>query len=343
MGRLFWKCFFAFILASTSGIGSVFIILHMLGWAPPASERPPAIVPVSVGVLVSLLFSALLAGYLTRPIRNLRDALAAFGSGLLATRIAPNSLQRQDEITDLGHDFNRMAQQIESLMGAQQRLLHDVSHELRSPLARLQAAVGLVRQAPAVTEPMLERIEREAERLNNLVGELLTLARLESGAGAPQRERVDLIDLLIAITDDARFEAQASGRELLLTHDAHFVVEVGAELISRAFENVIRNAVKFTAPGSTVEVSALREAGCLRVQVADRGPGVKEDELQQIFEPFERAQSAQGVPGVGLGLAIARRALQVHGGSITAQNRQGGGLVFTLTVPEEKIKTNFSH
>lgn len=338
MGRLFWKFFIAFFLAITSGIGGVIIILHLLGWAPPPQDHPPVIVPVSVGMLVSLLFSAILAGYLTRPIRHLRNALAALGSGRLNTRIEPNMLQRQDEIADLGHDFNRMAQQIESLMGAQQRLLHDVSHELRSPLARLQAAVGLARQAPTVSEPMLERIEREAERVNSLVGELLTLARLESGAGAGQRERVDLIDLLIAIADDARFEAEASGRELLITHDAHFVAEVEAELISRAFENVIRNAVKFTAPGSTVEVSAQRQQAHLLVQVADRGPGVKEEELQQIFEPFERAQSAQGIAGVGLGLAIARRALQVHGATITAQNRQGGGLVLTLRLPEYTTK-----
>ncbi len=338
MGRLFWKFFIVFFLAITSGIGGVIIILHLLGWAPPPQDHPPAIVPVSVGILVSLLFSALLAGYLTRPIRHLRNALATLGSGRLYTRIEPNMLQRQDEIADLGHDFNRMAQQIESLMGAQQRLLHDVSHELRSPLARLQAAVGLARQALTVSEPMLERIEREAERLNALVGELLTLARLESGAGAGQRERVDLIDLLIAIADDARFEAEANGRELLITHDAHFVAEVEAELISRAFENVIRNALKFTAPGSTVEVSAQRQQAHLLVQVADRGPGVKEEALQQIFEPFERAQSAQGIAGVGLGLAIARRALQVHGATITAQNRQGGGLVLTLRLPEYTTK-----
>ena len=335
MGRLFWKCFLAFILAITSGIGGVMIILSLLGWAPPLQERPPAIIPISMGILVSLGFSAFFAHYLTRPIRHLRDALAALGSGRLGTRIAPKMLQRQDEIADLGHDFNRMAQQIQLLMGAQQRLLHDVSHELRSPLARLQAAVGLVRQAPGVSEAMLERIEREAERLNSLVGELLTLARLESGAGVVQRERVDLIDLLLAICDDARFEAQATGRELLLTHDAHFVAEVGAECIARAFENVIRNAVKFTAPGSTIEISAHRAPSGLRVQVADRGPGVHDDELQRIFEPFERAQSAQGVVGVGLGLAIARRALQVHGGTIEVRKREGGGLIFTLHLPEQ--------
>ncbi|MGQ5523119.1 HAMP domain-containing sensor histidine kinase [Chitinimonas sp. PSY-7] len=301
-----------------------------------ADERPkpPSIVvPIAVSALVSLLLSAWLAWYFSKPIRSLSWALHTVAEGKLETRVMPQIGLRRDEIADLGRDFDRMAHQLQQLVGAQNRLLHDVSHELRSPLARLQAAIGLARQRPDKVDASLERIEREAVRLDSLVGELLTLARLEAGSTEIKRERLDLVELIAAIADDAQFEARLAGRDVQLQASGEFVAEVGAELLHRAFENVIRNAVKYTAPGTTVEVTVRTDEQGLQVEVADRGPGVAEDDLVRIFEPFRRLAESQGVAGFGLGLAIARRAIESHGGEIIASPREGGGLCLRLCLP----------
>ena len=304
-----------------------------------APEPLPAHMIAAIGLLASLAFSALLAWSLTKPIRHLRRAAAALAEGRLDTRVAPLMGRRADELADLGHDFDQMARRLQQLIASQRRLLHDVSHELRSPLARLQAAIGLARQNPERTEAMLERIERDAVRLDGLVGELLALARLEAGSTLPPLETVDLIDLVAAIVDDARFEARASGRDVTFSGDATAMATVRAELIHRAFENVIRNAVKYTGEGTVVEVGArLREEsgnqpGAFVLAVADRGPGVPTEELEAIFEPFQRARSGAPAGGFGLGLAIARRAIEAHGGHIGARNREGGGLVVEIELP----------
>src|SRR5207249_1543912 len=187
-----------------------------------ALAPPPPPLPVSpwmlivIGAATSLAVSAILAWYLARPIRSLRWAFDAAAGGRLETRVSPLMGRRRDEIADLGRDFDRMALQLQKLVSAQRRLLHDVSHELRSPLARLQAAIGLARQEPAKVEPSLERIEREASRLDHMVGEVLALARLESGTATRPKERVDLAYLAANIAEDARFEAEAAGRGLRL-------------------------------------------------------------------------------------------------------------------------------
>lgn len=297
---------------------------------PP--RRPPLLLPLVAILLVGLLFSALLAWYLARPIRHLRWAFRSAAEGRLETRVQPLMGARRDEITDLGCEFDAMAQRLQQLIGAQQRLLHDVSHELRSPLARLEAAIGLARQNPERSAEMLGRIERESERLNVLVGELLTLARLEAGAGEVARERVDLVELVAAIADDAQFEARSHGRDVVLHAQGEFVADVGAELVYRAFENVIRNAVKYTAEGSAVEVTVAPGADALHVTVADRGPGVPDAQRDAIFQPFHRVPGSDGA-GFGLGLAIARRAIESHGGAITVAARDGGGLLLTITLP----------
>lgn len=310
---------------------------------PPRGVRPPfdrhgplppdPWVPITTGLIASVVFSALLAWYLARPIRNLRWALGAVANGQLETRVGPLMGARRDEIADLGGDFDRMAQQIQNLIGAQRRLLHDVSHELRSPLARLQAAIGLARQDPAKLEATLDRIEREAVRLDELVGQLLTIARLDAGTRDSRSEPIELFDLAAAIADDARFEAQTRGRELSFAGEGEAEGEMRVELVQRAFENVIRNAVKYTAEGTTVEVRASAADGRFVLTVADRGPGVPEVDLTAIFEPFYRSPAGQSAGGFGLGLAIARRAVEAHGGHIAASNRQGGGLVMEIVLP----------
>lgn len=306
---------------------------------PPPRDMPPRppnrALPIAAGLIASLAFSACLAWYLAKPIRNLRWAFEAAASGHLETRVQPLMGSRRDEIADLGRDFDRMAGRLQSLLAAQRRLLHDVSHELRSPLARLQVAIGLARQRPDSLGTSLDRIEREAGRVDELVGELLTLFRLDAGMGELlPPETVDLVEMVAAIAEDAGFEARNSGRLLTLSVAGEALCRAQAALLYRAFENVIRNGVKYTAEGSAVEVEAgLTADGHFRLLVADRGPGVPEADLEAIFEPFYRSGGGSGVVGFGLGLAIARGAVLLHGGSIRAAVREGGGLKVEILLP----------
>ena len=294
--------------------------------------RRPVVQPwmlVAAGALAALAASALLAWYLARPIRNLRWAFRAAADGRLDTRVRPLMKGRRDEIADLGEDFDLMAQQLQKLVAAQRRLLHDVSHELRSPLARLQAAIGLVRQDPGKLEASLERIEREVARLDALVGEVLTLARLEGGTAAGTPQTVDFADLVANVAADARFEAEAAGRRVQLDSAEHVLVRGRAEALHRAVENVVRNAVKHTEPGTAVEITLLGQGGKAILSVRDHGPGVAPSHLERIFEPFYRVDGK----GFGLGLAIAQAAVLAHGGSIGAANPQGGGLRIDIQLP----------
>jgi len=296
---------------------------------------PPG-VGIAIGLLASLGFSALFAWYLTRPIRHLRRAFAEVADGRLETRVAPLMGRRADEIAGLGSDFDLMAERLQKLIASQRRLLHDVSHELRSPLARLQAAIGLARQSPERSAAMLERIEREAQRLDALVGEVLTLARLEAAGRETPAQSVDIGELMQQVVDDARFEARTIGRDVAFPVPQHprTLKRAHPDWLQRAFENVIRNAVRHTGEGTTVEVTLTdRSDGAALVTVADRGPGVADAEIESIFEPFDRGSRSTAGDGHGLGLAIARRALAAHGGTIAAANRPGGGLVVTMTLP----------
>jgi two-component system OmpR family sensor kinase len=313
--------------------GEAFVLFVPLGThplRPPA--RPPFWMMIVVVAAASLAVSAILAWYLARPIRALRWAFDAAAGGRLETRVGPRIGRRRDEIADLGRDFDRMAAQLQALMSSQRRLLHDLSHELRSPLARLQAAIGLLRQDPGRLEASLARIEREATRLDELVGEVLTLARLETGAARPVAQSVELADLVASIGEDARYEAEASGRRLRLDVAPSAPVLGNAELLHRAVENVVRNAVKYTAEGSEVAVVLRAAAGRAVLTVTDRGPGIPEPELARVFEPFYRV-AENGGKGFGLGLAIAQLAVQAHGGTIAAQNAPQGGLRVEIDLP----------
>ncbi|MFP4610249.1 MAG: ATP-binding protein [Thiohalophilus sp.] len=305
--------------------------------APPASRHTSLGFQLVAALIASLLFSAVLAWYLTRPVRHLQSAANRLARGELATRVMPRIGRRRDEIADLGRDFDHMAAQLQALVSAQQRLLHDVSHELRSPLARLQVAIGLGQQQPDKLATMLERIERETGRLDELVGELLTLSRLEAHVDSEHDERVDVPALLETVVEDARFEAEASGRGVALAIDAEASLIGKPELLRRAFENVIRNAVRYTAPQTRVTVSVEAGAGGTEtvIRVCDRGPGVAPADLATIFEPFVRTGEGAtgGRDGYGLGLAIAKRAVLAHGGRVEASNREGGGLCIALYLP----------
>ncbi|MCC6608510.1 MAG: HAMP domain-containing protein [Burkholderiales bacterium] len=314
----------------------------------PVPERPPRGRPwarvrpddrlafqLGIAFVASLLFSAGLAWYLARPVRHLRAAARRLADGALDTRVAPALGGRRDEIADLGHDFDHMAARLQALIGAQKRLLHDVSHELRSPLARLQVAVALARQQPERAATMLDRVERETARLDALVGELLTLSRLEAGVTGAVAEALDLAELLDEVVADARFEAEAAGCTVALAAHGEIALRGRTELLRRALENVIRNALQYAPRGSAVEVALARVAGsdAATISICDRGPGVPESELGCLFEPFFRAESGVARAGYGLGLAIARRAVEAHGGRIGATNRIGGGLCVEIVLP----------
>ena len=316
------RSYLVFVPLTKSGLGGLL-------WR---SEPLPPSELLVIGLVASLVVSMMLAWYLSKPITNLRWAFAAAALGRLETRVAPLMGSRRDEIADLGREFDAMAQRLQALMAAQRQLLHDVSHEIRSPLARLDAALGLARQDPARFEETIERIEREANRLDLLIGELLTLSRLESGAAGDHHELVDLMELIAQVCEDARFEAQASGRTLDYSGGGEAYATGQAELIYRAIENVVRNAVKYSPPGARIEVEVQQQPdGSLLLRVLDRGPGASDEDLAKLFEPFFRGRGVAG--GFGLGLAIARQAVLAHGGSIQAANREGGGLVVEISLP----------
>lgn len=337
-GRLFWKLVMALFLSMVlAGVGVwAYVTLTGHPLPPPPDDMPRGptpLIPIIAALFGSLAAGLVLAWYLSRPLRHLRWALDRVAHGRLDTRVRPFMRGRRDEIADLAHDFDRMAEQLQKAVESRRVLLHDVSHELRSPLARMQTAIGLLRQDPALTEPMLARIELESERLDHLIEELLTLHRLEAGAPATPRERVDLIELLHAIAEDAEFEARAKGNQVRIDAEGTYVTEVHGELIYRALENVIRNAVKYSPDGACVDVVARTGVDGLEVSVSDRGPGVPAEMLDPIFEPFVRLPHPAAGRGAGLGLAITRRAMTMHGAHAKAALRQGGGLEVTLSFP----------
>lgn len=289
--------------------------------------------PIIAGSVVSLLFAALLAWYFARPIRSLRDAFDEVASGKLDTRISTEMNTRRDELADLGGEFDRMAGRLQSLLEGQRRLFHDVSHELRSPLARLQAAADLMRQQPERAGEFVERIERDVARMDHLVGELLTLARLDAGMGDAPQERIDLTELVGEIVDDALIEAEARGCRISIAPAGNLVVMGNHDLLRRAIENVLRNALRHSPAGGEVAI-ALQVAGdAAKIAIADTGGGVATSDLDAIFEPFFRAAGADAFAGYGLGLAITRQVMRAHGGTAVAENRSDGGLRVTLSLP----------
>lgn len=283
--------------------------------------------------LVSGGLCFLLARYLTRPIRALRQAGSQLAAGDLAARVGPAVGARRDEIGALAREFDRMAERVEELIGSQQRLLRDVSHELRSPLTRLQAAVGLIRQRTGTaSDADLDRIEREAERLNALIGQILAFSRLQTMV-EPQRETVDIADLVRHIVMDASFEAQVGGKHVGYSCNVKGTVNGDEELLRSAIENVVRNAVEHARAEVAVSLTVASDNSLL-ITVIDDGGGVPAEVLGRLFEPFFQVPGGTRMGrGVGLGLAIAARAITLHQGSIRASPAESGGLSVELRIP----------
>ena len=291
-------------------------------------------------LLVGGLFCYWLAKYLSTPIVQLRGATHELSAGNLAARVDQKLLKRRDELGNLGRDFNVMAGRIESLMEAQRRLLADISHELRSPLARQGVALGLARRnaGPQAT-PALDRIEREAGRLNEMIGQLLTLSRVESGAERLENEEIDLAALVREVADDADFEARGRDRSVRIVESESLRIRGVFELIRSAIENVVRNAVRYTEAGTQVDI-ALTSAAVDRdrfaiISVRDHGKGVPEEAIKEIFRPFYRVEDDRDrkTGGTGLGLSIAARAVRLHQGTIKASNAEDGGLIVEIRLP----------
>jgi two-component system OmpR family sensor kinase len=304
--------------------------------APPVTpQRPPLYVAVAIGVIASVAFAAALAWYFARPIRALDWALRSATQGKLDVRVRPLIGGRRDEIADLGRQFDQMVQQVQAMIGSQRRLFHDVSHELRSPLARMEAAVGLARQSPERVEASLERIERESRRLDALVGEVLTLARLDSGVNDEAPQWTDLAALLGSVADDARFEGEPSGVAVSFEAPEALHIRARADDLLRAFDNIVRNALRFAPAGSTIDIAlkASSDGKHAILTVDDKGPGLRPDQLDSVFRRFVRADGGGSGTGFGLGLAIAERAIRAHNGTIEASNRPGGGLRIAITLP----------
>lgn len=298
---------------------------------------PPEL--IGIGILAGLVFSALLAWYLIRPINHLRSGFARLARGELKARVSPTIGSRRDEIADLAHDFDAMARRLEQLVESRDRLLHDVSHELRSPLARLHLAIALARQSPERFDSSMDRMEHEIDRLDGLVGELLMLARAENEATGGD-EYFDLAGVIGEVVADTRYEGQPQGVQVVLTTngiaaDSAPPVRGNSELLRRAFENVLRNALRYSPQDSQIDVHAelFRRPDRFRVTISDQGPGVPAEAVDSIFEPFVRA--APDNQSLGLGLAIAARAVAACHGRIGAANLPGRGLRVEIEIPAQ--------
>lgn len=283
----------------------------------------------------------------TRPVIRLRKAARELAQGRLNARVAwPKSQARifaGDEIDALMHDFNHMAERLESLVGAQKMLLRDVSHELRSPLARLSVALELAREdADGSTTTHLGRIERETERLNQLIGQLLSLSSMEALEKIENFKPLSLHDLIERMIPDAEYEAQQRQCTLAFHAEDEGRIAGNEELLYRAIENVVRNAIRYTKSGSEVEIRLkmgwLRGHRQAEIEVSDRGPGIPESQLSAIFRPFYRVDYARSpdTGGFGVGLAIADRAVRLHYGELSAQNRPGGGATIRIGLPADE-------
>jgi two-component system sensor histidine kinase CpxA len=297
------------------------------------------------GLIIAIISSGLvcyfMAWFMTKPIARLRAATRRLAAGDLSARSGAPVSHRRDEVAGLMRDFDAMAERLELLVKAQSRLLNDISHELRSPLARLNVALGLARQRSGPeSASMLERIELEANRLNELIGRILTLARLEDGEQHVPDLPVPLDELVQNVVEDAEFEAQARRCHVRCKiAEGEWGVRGDASLLHSAIENVVRNAVRYTGEGTSVEVELTQIQGAggaqATVRVSDCGPGVPADSLEKLFQPFYRLDDARGrlTGGVGLGLAITERAVRFHGGKVAAFNRSEGGLMVEITLP----------
>ena len=288
-------------------------------------------------IISSILFSAILAKHIVTPIRQLKKALAELAQNRWQTQLGTELTGRRDEFGSVSTKFNLMASQAAEAIASQQRLLHDVSHELRSPLARMQILAGLATQSPNDTS-LLRRIESEVTKIDSLVNDILTFSRLDYGNIQARFVNVDVMELVSSICDDALLEARSSNKNLWVHLNSVEEVSADPALLYSAIENAIRNAIKYTPEQTEVNVHLHQKENTILLQVCDQGPGVPASDLPHLFSPFFRSKSNHN--GIGLGLSIAKRAIEVNGGSIHAENifKQGvvSGFYVLITLPVKR-------
>ena len=290
--------------------------------------------------LTALLLGAslflVLARHITKPIRSLQNAAARIADGDLSVRALPAISPRRDELADLARDFDRMADRVQGLLERQQELLADISHELRSPLTRLSVSLELLRRGET---DGIERMQYDVNSINGLIQQILTLSRLQVETGDRTKRVVSLRSLVESAAADADFEGKEQCKSVVITRADDCWTKGDPALLRSCIENVVRNAVRHTRPETDVEIAlSLRDCAngnCAHVVVADHGEGVPVDALPHLFEPFYRVPGSRegNANGSGLGLSIARRVAALHGGSIAARNREGGGLEVDITLP----------
>jgi len=293
----------------------------------------------AVALAVSGFICYLLTLYLTGPILRLRQAAQHLAQGKLSTRAAPSIERRGDELGALGRDFNTMAVRIEELISRQRQLIFDISHELRSPLARLNVALDLAREEKAGKLPF-DHMESDLVRLNEMIGRLLTIARLDTAAIPVELTSVNLTELVSQIVDDAGFEAQKRNVAVNMAAPEHCYARGNAQLLYSAIENIVRNAIRYTDAETSVDVSLkLNDQSEVLLVIRDHGKGVHGSDLERIFQPFYRVAEARDREsgGAGLGLAISDRVVRIHGGTIHAENAEPPGLKVIIKIPAAEL------
>lgn len=296
----------------------------------PDKQTPPILLFLTIALITTIVLSWLFAKSLTNPILRIQSSAKRIASGDWQARVG-RAAKRQDELGQLARDFNKMAEQLESMWGAQKRLLADVSHELRSPLARLQMALGLAHQQNVDPET-LSRVEREADRMESLVSQLLTLSRAEAGEATKEKQMLSLV--LNDVFTDADFEAANKNKQLKIDDIPKKTVVIDSMMLCRAVENVLRNAIRHSEFSTQISFSEDDKHWC--IHITDDGDGLTDEECERIFSPFYRATLAREREsgGVGLGLSIAKAAVELHHGRIIAEPVERGGLRVTLSFPK---------
>jgi two-component system sensor histidine kinase CpxA len=321
---------------TTTSRGQYLLVAEMT--PPPLRERIPGdlLWTLKLGTIFSALMCLVIAHYLTKPIERLRDATHELARGNLDIRAGENLGNRHDEIAELVRDFDIMAGELRTQIQSERNLLSGVSHELRSPIARIRLALALARDAgDEERAEMLNRIEQDTIQLDSMLEQILAVARLESGQQKPKFEQLTLNEVIDDVLDDAKFEAAATGAEISYRPGAEIKVNGDPGLLRSAIENVVRNAIFYSGETGNIEVRLDKANNEAVVSVRDNGPGVPETALPLLFKPFYRVDDSRGTKtgGMGLGLAIVRNAVAMHGGSVSAKNVSPHGLEVELRLP----------
>lgn len=288
-------------------------------------------------ISIGLLLAYILTNNITRPIRILENGMNRLAAGELDARVSQQLDDRKDELANLGLHFDKMAAQLQKLVEKERHLLHHVSHEMRSPLARMQAMLGLIQARPEKQDEYLKRLENELVRMDTLVGELLTLSRLETSGVAMNLEQLPIVPFVRNLIEDSQSIADKHGHrvQLMVKNIPDTAkLEANESYLYRAIDNVIRNAMNYSPTGSTITVEMYEDRRHLHIDIKDNGPGVKEEQLPYIFTSFYRASSSDGKPGTGLGLALTKHIVEQHNGKIFAENIQPNGLNMQFIFPK---------